>query len=653
VTDLLEQALGHHRAGRLGDADAIYRKILSGDGRHADSLHLLGMIEHQRGRHDISVQMIRQAIAINPKEAAYHSNLGTILQAQGKLDDAAACFERALVLKPDWAEVHSNLGNVLQTQGRLDDAAACQERGLALKPGCAEVWSNLGNIRHAQGRIDDAVACYERALAIKPHYVDAHNNLGTSLLSQDRIDEAVSHYERALVLQPDYAAAHNNLGNALSKQDRVEEAQAHYERAIVLKPDYANAYNNLGNVFKEEGKFDDAMAHYGRAIAIRPDYAEAHLNRSEIKSFRRGDDDLAALEALAGARDLSGDKALYIHFALAKALEDAGDYGEAFEHLRLGNALKRAQVDYKEKSVLALFEGISSVFDRGLLDRFEQQGDPSSVPVFVVGMPRSGSTLIEQILSSHPQIHGAGELTILEHMEAGYPESVPTLDGDALRQLGQSYIGRLPALGVGKIRIVDKLLGNFLRIGLIRLMLPNARIIHSMRNPIDTCVSCYFKLFNTGLYFTYDLAELGRYYLGYTRLMDHWRSVLPPGAMLDVAYEDVVEDLEGQARRLIDFCGLPWDDRCISFHKSTRPVRTASAVQVRQPLFRSSLERWRRYESQLGPLLDELHSLPGRPGAYTNSEGTCPSFDHGGTCTVGGQASSGGCISSRGRRQAQ
>ncbi len=617
----LEHALGHHRAGRLAEAEAIYRNILANDAQQPDALHLLGMIELQRGHHDVAVQMIGQAIAINPKEAAYHSNLGTVLQAQGKLDDAVACFKRALALKPGWAEVLSNLGNVLENQGRLEEAAACQERALSLKPDCAEVCSNLGNIRHAQGKIDDAVAFYERALAIKPDYVDAHNNLGTALLSQNKVGEAVAHYERALVLKRDYAAAHNNLGNALAKQDRMDDAQAHYERALVLKPDYAHAYNNLGNVFKEQGKFDDAMAQYERAIAIRPDFAAAHLNRAEIKSFRRGDDDLAVLQALSGSAGLSADNALYFHFALAKAFEDIGDYAQAWEHLRKGNAGKRAQVDYKEEGVLALFQRIAAVFDRGLLnrfrgDRFDGAGDPSSVPVFVVGMPRSGSTLIEQILSSHPQIHGAGELTILENMETGYPESIPTLDGAALRRLGQSYLGHLPAAGNGKVRIVDKLLGNFVLIGLIRLMLPNARIIHSTRHPIDTCVSCYSKLFTNGLHFTYDLAELGRYYLAYIQLMDHWRSVLPHGAMLEVSYEDVVNDLEGQARRLIDYCGLAWDDRCISFHRSTRPVRTASAVQVRRPLFRSSLERWRRYETELGPLLDELSPLLGRPGLY-------------------------------------
>ncbi len=604
--NMLENALALHRAGRLAEAEAIYRQILATDPHHADSLHLLGMIEHQRGHHETAIELIGQAIAVSPSQAAYHSNLGTILQAQGKLDEATACFLRALALKPDWVEVLSNLGNVLQKQGELEEAARCQLRALTLKPDFAEAHSNLGIIRQAQGKLPEAVACYERALALQPDYVDARNNLGTALLEQDRIDEAVAQYERVLNLKPDYATAHNNLGNALMRQDRMEEAQAHYERALALQPDYANAHNNLGNVLKDWGQFHDAMAHYERAIAIRPDYAEAHLNRSELKRFQPGEADLAALEALAASDTLSANQALYVHFALAKALEDVGEYERAFEHLRQGNALKRAQIDYQEKTALELFERIAKVFDRKLLDRFQGAGDPLSVPVFVVGMPRSGSTLIEQILASHPQIHGAGELTTLEKMEAGYPEGILQADRFTFEQLAERYLASLPKVSDGKLRIVDKLPGNFLRVGLIHLMLPNARIIHTMRDPIDTCVSCYSKLFSKHLYFTYDLAELGRYYRGYTELMAHWRSVLPPGVMLDVCYEDVVEDLEGQARRLIEYCGLPWDDRCLSFHKSDRPVKTASAVQVRQPLYRGSLQRWRRYEAGLGPLIETL-----------------------------------------------
>jgi len=607
IQNTLAAALDHHRAGRLAEAEALYRQILAVDARHSDSLHLVGMIEHQRGQHELAISMIRAAIAIDPGVAAYHSNLGSVFQAQGNRDEAGRAFARALSLQPNWAELHSNYGNILQSQGKLEEAAAHQERALVLKPDFAEAHSNLGNVRYAQGNLAGAVECYQRALALKPDYVDAHNNLGTALLSQDRIQEAMARYEQALALNPNYAAAHNNLGNALMKLERIDEAQAHYERALALKPDYANAHNNMGNVLKEKGQFEDAMAHYTRAIQIKPDHAEAHLNRTELKHFERGDADLAALESLAASGDLPPDKALYVHFALAKALDDVGDYDRAWEHLRQANTLKRGQIDYQEDQAMELVERIRAVFGRDLLERFRGAGHPSAAPIFVLGMPRSGSTLVEQILASHPQIHAAGELTILEKMEyRSFADQIAELDGDGLRRLGETYLSRLPDISANVVRIIDKLPGNFLRIGFIRLILPNARIIHTTRHPLDTCLSCYFKLFTNGLLFSYDLGELGRYYRSYSELMRHWRSVLPEGAMLDVHYEDVVEDLEQQARRLIEYCGLPWDQRCIGFYRHSRPVRTASSVQVRQPLFRGSLDRWLHYESGLAPLIQEL-----------------------------------------------
>lgn len=646
---MLQEAFGHHQASRFLEAEQLYRKILSIDPRHADSLHLLGLIE-QRNRHvDSAIELMRQAVEVEPARAHYHSNLGTALMAQAKLDEAVESYQRALALDPKLAEARINLGSALQAQGKLDEAAAHHEQALAIKPDLAEGFYNLGNIRAAQGRFEDAVESYRRALTLRPDYVDAHTNLGAALAALDRTEEAIAHYRRALELNPrdanahsnlgsalasqgrteeaiahyrqalasnpNHGPTHNNLGNALSDLDRTEEAIAHYRQALAINPGFAEPLNNLANIFRAQGRFDEALDHYNRAIAIRPDYAEAHIHRSEIKHFQRGDPELSALETLASSDALPARKKIFIHFALAKALDDLGEYNRAFEHLRNGNALKRARIDYDESAVLELFPRITQVFDRDFLDARKHIGDPSSLPVFVLGMPRSGSTLVEQILAGHPQIQAEGELLHLENMvyslTAGdppvpFPECVPHLDSEALRRIGQEYLSRLPKRSEGKLRIVDKLSGNFLSIGLIRLILPNARIIHTVRDPVDTCLSCYSRLFTAGLHFTYDLAELGRYYRAYAGLMNHWRAILPPGVMIDVAYEDVVKDLESQARRLIHFCGLPWDDRCLHFHQTDRPVKTASAVQVRQPLFRDSLGRWRRYEAELAPLLREL-----------------------------------------------
>lgn len=533
----------------------------------------------------------------------------------GRVDEAIVLYEHALVLKPDHADAHYNLAVALATKGKIEGAIEHYQRVTVLNPSHPYVHNNLAIALAGQGRIDDAVAHYELALALNADDAYAHCNLGVALAAQGRIDDAVAHYERALELKPAHAATHDNLGLALAAQGKLDEAVVHHEQALAINPAHVEAHNNLGNAFSAQGKFDDAMAHYDRAVAIRPDSAKIHYNRAEIKTFHHGDADLAVLERLAERDDLPVDQSVHIQFALAKALEDCGDYPRAFEHLRRGNALRRRQVNYDEAGAIRLFQRICNVFDRSLLDRLAGQGDPSAVPIFVLGMPRSGSTLVEQILACHPLVHGAGELYDLEPAASGvlksdrpapYIDFISALDGAALRQIGQAYLARLPALADGRVRVVDKSPGNFIHIGLIRLILPNARIIHTVRNPIDTCVSCYSKLFASGQYFSYDLVELGRYYRCYSALMTHWRSVLPAGAILDSSYEDIVDDLEGQARRLIEHCGLPWDDRCLNFHNNRRPVRTASAVQVRKPLFRTSLQRWRRYEAWTGPLLREL-----------------------------------------------
>jgi tetratricopeptide (TPR) repeat protein len=536
----------------------------------------------------------------------------------GRIEQALALYQRVLAANPNHADAHNNLGVVLAALDRTDAAVAHYERAIVLKPGYAEAHNNLALTLDRLGKIHAALTHYQRALSLNPSYAEAYNNLGLTLAAHGKMAAAALHYERAIALKPLYAEAHNNLGIALTALGRIDAALEHYARAVTLKPDYAEAHNNLGVALTTLGRLDEALVHYNEAIRCRPAYAEAHFNRAEIRTFRKSDLELAALEALAQRDGLPADKAPPIFFALGKACEDIGDYPRAFAYLRKGNERKRSQIAYDEPATLKLFQRISSVFTGRLLERFRGAGDPSLVPVFVVGMPRSGSTLIEQILAGHPQILGAGELKDLERATAKvlnassrplqYPECVPDLDGAMLRQIGRAYLDALPAAGANRVRIVDKLPGNFFHIGLIRLILPNARIIHVVRHPLDTCVSCYSKLFASGQHFSYDLGELGRYYRAYSKLMAYWREILPADSMLEVAYEDVVNDLEGSARRLVAYCGLAWDSACLSFHRTARPVKTASAAQVRMPLFRSSLDRWRKYEREIEPLCRELRN---------------------------------------------
>jgi tetratricopeptide (TPR) repeat protein len=375
-------------------------------------------------------------------------------------------------------------------------------------------------------------------------------------------------------------------------------------------------------VLKDLGHLREAQEAYLEALRLDPSLADVYVNLADSKTFEPGDPHLSAMEALAAKTEgLSKTDRMQLDFALGKARADLEDYGRSFKHLLAGNAAKRATISYDENAAFALFDQIETVFTRELIARKSGRGDPSTLPIFVIGMPRSGTTLIEQIIASHPQVHGAGELQTLDEViltargadgnTTPYPQFVPALDGSALRQIAVRYLTELRALAAksGQINsafLTDKMPSNYFFVGLIHLALPNAKILHTVRDPVDTCVSCFSKLFSGEQTYSYDLGELGRYYRRYEQLMGHWRRVLPTDRILDVCYEDVVADLEAQARRIIAYCGLPWDDGCLSFHKTARPIRTASATQVRQPIYQNAVGRWRVYEEHLGPLLIAL-----------------------------------------------
>jgi len=584
---------------------------------HIDYLISLAEQHRDAGRFSHAEEVFREVLANLPHSAEAHHNLGYVLYYQNKINEAALCFERALSLKPNLAEAHNMSGNIFDHQGNSDEAVACYLRALANKPDYATAHNNLGRILEKQKRFSEAETCYQRALAIKPDYAIAHNNLGGIFNRQNKLNEAASCVRRALALRPDLAEAHFNLGNILMKQGEHDEAASCYEQALAINPDFAEAYNDLGVVLMEQSKLSEAEARFGESLAINPNSIETHYNRSTLRTFRPHDDGLAALEELALRADRFSDSdKIYLHFALGKALDDTGNYARAFEHLLKGSTMRRQEIHYSESWDAQQFKRIIDNFNPSLFSRLHNAGNPSSVPIFILGMPRSGSTLVEQIISSHPQVHGAGELMNLRNViinlpdaldnSISYPEYLTTLDANSVRKFGEAYVNSLPKLPDGKTRITDKMPDNFQFVGMIKLILPNAKIIHTMRDPVDTCFSCFSKRFPAGKDYSYDLGELGRYYRRYSELMNYWRSILPAGSMLDFAYEELVDDFEVQARRLIEYCGLPWDERCLSFYKNKRTVSTASNVQVRQPLYRSSLQRWRQYESYLGPLLVEL-----------------------------------------------
>lgn len=479
-------------------------------------------------------------------------------------------------------------------------------------------WKILGAALQIQGK--DSLAALHKAAELLPGDAVTHYNLGNILHERGRLNEAEVSYRRALRIVPDGADVHTNLGKTLQDMGRIGEAEASYRRALQIKPDHAEAHNNLGETLMESGRLDEAEASLRRALQIRPDYVKVRLSLASVRKVKADDENLAALVAAEeaarnGAAPLPDEDAMCLHFALGKSYDDIGDHGKAFPHFLAGNRLKRATFDYKSDQTAQYFASIMSNYDAATLDRLRGGGDASPLPIFVLGMPRSGTTLVEQIIASHPEVHGAGELVnltaILQHDIAGevFPHNLHSLDPARLAEWGAEYVTGLQRCAPDARRITDKMPANFLALGLIHLMLPNAKIIHVRRNPADTCLSCFTTLFNHGQPHTYDLTELGRYYVDYTRLMEHWRKVLPDGAFLEVQYEDIVADQEMQARRLIEYCGLGWNDACIDFHRNLRAVHTASMAQVRQPIYRSSVERWRPYEKFLGPLFDALGDL--------------------------------------------
>jgi len=405
---------------------------------------------------------------------------------------------------------------------------------------------------------------------------------------------------------------------------RVDEAATHFRRAIEINPDFAAALYNLGNALVNLGQAQEAEAFFKRTLEIKPDFIEVRYKLAQIRKVKTDNENLTELTALArdisngGPRPSDRDMTL-LHFALGKCHGDLENYEQAFTHILEGCKLKRATFDYDPVLNSQYFSSIARVFDQSTMDRLRGGGNSSDLPIFVLGMPRSGTTLIEQIVSNHPAVHGAGEvpdlLTIARQdiSDVTFPENVPLLDQSVLASWGNDYVSRLQRIAPDARRITDKMPGNFLAVGLIHLMLPNAKIIHVQRNPIDTCISCLTTLFKQGHAFTYDLIELGQYYADYARLMEHWRTLLPRDAFLDIQYEDIVNDQEAQSRRILEYCGLEWNEACLDFHNNPRSVSTASMTQVRQPLYKSSVDRWRVYEKFLGPLLDALGELaPGR-----------------------------------------
>ena len=638
--------LGHalRAQNRTADAIAHYQRAIALRPDFADAHRGLGHALMALNRPEQALVPYRTALALRPDDVAMHSHLGNASVLLNRFGDAIAHYEKAAVAggarsaailaclkgvvaatqpgtsEPDSVKAHRNLGLLLLALRRPEEASVQLRHALTWAPNDPDIHRDLADLLQSLNRHHEAIAHYHKALAIQPGDATTLLHLANGLEQQGQFTAAVAHYERVLAINPDDADGHGHLGNALFALKRPEAAIAHYQSALALAPGRAEFHNNLGIALQALGDIEEACGAYQRALQAAPRQAAVHLNLANAKPFTVGDPRLCALEAL--AQDLSRlaeEEQIALHFALGKAFADLKEPERSFQHWLAGNALKRRTIAYDKAATLGLCQRIRATFTSELMAQKRGGGAPSPAPVFVVGMPRSGTSLIEQILASHSKVFGAGELeafpaAMADVLKETTPETIAAVSHETLRQLGERYLCALTRTATASPpeRIVDKLPTNFLSLGLIHLALPNARIIHVCRDPIDTCLSCFSILFAGPVPYSYELGEIGGYYRAYEDLMAHWRSVLPPGVMIDVRYEDVVSDLEAQTRRMLAHCGLAWEDACLAFHQTRRLVRTASATQVRQPLYRSAIGRWRPYRHLLGPLWQTLGCAPDR-----------------------------------------
>jgi Flp pilus assembly protein TadD len=528
------------------------------------------------------------------------------LHGQGKFDEAAAAYRDILAAGKHFGAAY-NLSLIYAAQGRYDEALPPALDAVEIDPSSAQAQDHAGGVLVNLGRHAQALAHFEAALKIMPHFVRAYNNLGAALQAMGRSQEAVTWLERAVALQPDYIDARVNLATALEALDRYDEAQEHLTRAIAVEPDEAQAYGKMGAIASMRGDMASAVDALRRGL--ERDGRSGHLYQLLATTSRPTLDDPAVgrmQNLLAHVEQLPLDEQIALHFALGSVYAENGRRDLSLDHFIAGNTLKRRLEEYDERATLRNFEEIAATFRPEAMRALEGTGYLTDKHVFIVGMPRSGTTLAEQILASHPQVHGAGELSAFHEAVVEVFSHDTALGPAVLQKLGRRYSEAVTALASSAARITDKMPANFRYAGLIHLALPKARIVHMRRDPVDTCVSCFSQNFAEGQPFAYDLAELGRYYRAYEKLMAHWRSALPPGAMLEIHYEELIGDFEAHARRLIAYAGLEWDPACLEFYRTQRPVRTASVAQVRRPIYKTSVGRWRGHEQRLKPLLEAL-----------------------------------------------
>ncbi len=607
----LERAIDAHSSGNLDEAAKLYRGVLDDYPGQADALHYLGVISLQSGRIDAAVALIQQAVDARPDDVDAIINLGYGLNVLGQFEAAVEQFERALAIGPTTATLLSNLGASLEQLRRYPDAIQRFEAALALQPELAETRRSLADTFLKMGRTEDALREITRAVSAGRPSFAMQVSLANILRASGRSDDAIRCFKQVLAARPDTLEVRDSLAKVLRDVGKSEEAVEQYEKLLKQDPDNVEGHYNLGAVYQDLNQKDKALAAFRRAVELEVTCAKAWLGISAVSKNAFDNSDIKTILGMQDDTNAAPEPRMLLAFALGRHFENSGQHDDAATQYLLANRITRAELDYDINDDLRTYNDLQARFDRTFLDKWGDAGSPDMSPIFIVGMPRSGTTLVEQILASHPRVFGGGELTLLTDSivatfpvtdSSGYIDALDDASIAKFQAVANNYLGNLPDTDADYI--TDKLPHNFLNVGMIRILFPNASIVHCRRDSRDTCFSIFKNLFGTHAY-TFDLEELARYYNAYSALMDHWDDVMP-GAIHTVEYETMINKQEQTTRELLDVCGLEWDPACLDFHKHERPIPTISVSQVRQPVYRGSIEAWKPYEKMLRPLLEIL-----------------------------------------------
>ena len=611
---MAKNRLGEHK-GALKDLRRLAKRAPKSAPSAAPILHELGLALRANGELGEATSAFKRAVKANPKMAAAWQALGELLADRGDDEGADGAFREQMAASGQ----HPGLRQAVRlvAEGKLGMAEGILRDYLYRWPTDVNAIRLLADIALQLEAFDDAVALLRRCMELAPDYTQARNNYANALSKTGDFKAALREIDALERLEPRNLSHPVLAASVLVNVGAYEQAIARYERVLKQAPGHARLQMSYGHALKTLGRQAESIAAYRRAVEAEPNLGEAWWNLANLKTFRFEEREIAAMQRLGAREDLSPRDQFHLGFALGKALEDAGDIDGAFAAYARGNAIKRAQSGYDADKTSAMTAALAASCTRQRLDERRDWGHSARDPIFIVGLPRSGSTLLEQILASHSQVDGTMELPYIPQIvrrlagrrdpsgQSKYPGALWELTRNQCRAMGEEFLEAARIQRGSAPFFIDKLPNNFAHVGLIHLMLPNARIIDARRHPMATCFSCFKQLFAAGQEFTYGLEDIGRYYRDYAALMAHWDAVLP-GRVLRVDYENVIDDLEGEVRRLLDYCGLPFEPACLEFHRNSRPVRTASSEQVRQPIYRDAVAQWRRFEAHLEPLARAL-----------------------------------------------